>query len=231
MHKITPILAALFLAVAGLMPVALAQQSDPGVAAAPAPEAEGAQAPPPDLSKDWPCVQAKVDQLSVAAIWDGPAIDEKADWQKDPEVSRLVQMLASRRVPVEKAEAELKAFAEKQPEASRDERLLLVFAGLFHTVNNERKIVINGIGRYQKAQRDRSAELEREGENISNLELKAASDEKAKAELEDAHERYDWTSRIFYQRQQNIPLACELPILMEERLYALTKSIRGLMKS
>lgn len=193
---------------------------------------EEAPIPSADSMKEWPCVQGKVETLSVTAMWDGPAIDaELKEWQKDQDISRLVQLLASRRNPVEKAEEAIKAFAEKQPADARDKRLTQVFAGLFETVNNQRKTVITGIGRYQKSQKQRSAELERQGVEIAKLEQQASSDEKAATDLASAQEKFQWAQRIFQERQQSIPLACELPVVIEERLYELARSIRGLMKT
>ena len=35
---------------------------------------------------DWPCNQIKVPELSVAAIWTGPPIDDVGDtWENDPQ--------------------------------------------------------------------------------------------------------------------------------------------------
>jgi hypothetical protein len=207
-------------------------------ACAPAPEAkiEGAeQAPIPsaDTMKDWPCVQGKVETLSVTAIWDGPALDDASakEAARDTEISNLVRTLASRRVPVDKAEQAIKAFADKQAPDARDKRLTQLFNALFETVNNQRKSVITGIGKYQKSQIARSSELERQGVEIAKLEKEAPSNEKAAADLATAQEHFQWAQRIFQERQQSIPLACELPVLIEERLYGLARSIRGLMKA
>lgn len=195
--------------------------------------AEEAPIPSADTMKDWPCVQGKVETLSVTAIWDGPSVDDPAakEGARDTEISNLVRTLASRRVPVDKAEEALKKFADKQAPDVRDKRLTQVFAGLFETVNNQRKSVITGIGKYQKSQRQRSAELERQGIEIAKLEQQAPADEKAAAELATAQDHFQWASRIFQERQQSIPLACELPVLIEERLYEIARSIRGLMKA
>jgi hypothetical protein len=195
--------------------------------------AEEAPVPAAESMKEWPCVQGKIETLSVTAVWDGPSVEDPAikDGQNDSEISRLVQTLASRRNPIEQAETALKAFAEKQAPDARDKRLTQVFANLFTTMNNQRKSIVSGIGKYQKSQKDRSAELERQGVEIAKLEQQAAADEKAAAELETAQEHFQWAQRIFQDRQQSIPLACELPIVIEQRLYELAKSIRGLMKA
>ena len=223
-------LSALTLATLVLSGVAAAQQPETTIKGA---EEENAPLPSADSMKEWPCVQGKVETLSVTAIWDGPSVDdpEVKDWQKVPEITRLIETLASRRVPVDKAEETLKKFAESQPADVRDKRLTQVFAGLFNTVNNQRKTVITGIGRYQKSQKARSVELERQSTAIGELEQKAPADEKAAADLATAQEQFQWAQRIFQERQTSIPLACELPTLIEERLYEITRTIRGLMKA
>src|SRR3990172_12678281 len=136
-------LSALTLATLVLSGVAAAQQPETTIKGA---EEENAPLPSADSMKEWPCVQGKVETLSVTAIWDGPSVDdpEVKDWQKVPEITRLIETLASRRVPVDKAEETLKKFAESQPADVRDKRLTQVFAGLFSTVNNQRKTVITG---------------------------------------------------------------------------------------
>jgi hypothetical protein len=196
---------------------------------------EGEEKPAPIPSSqsmsDWPCVQGRVDQISVAQIWDGPPIGEDKSWVRDKEINDLAKTLASRRVKVEAAEAALKKFADSQPADTRDARLTQVFAALFDTMSSQRRSILSGIGKYQKAQRDRAAELEKEGTEIAKLEQKAASDASAAKELDEANEKFQWTSRIFQDRQMNIPLACELPVLLEERLYEISRTIRGLMKS
>src|SRR5215472_8608501 len=54
---------------------------------------------------DWPCAQAKVPELSVAAVWAGPPIDAVGEaWKNDAKVRDLVARLAARRTPLEDAQ-------------------------------------------------------------------------------------------------------------------------------
>lgn len=178
---------------------------------------------------DWPCVQRRVPKLSVGQVWDGPTITGAS--QGDQDVKRLVATLASRRIPVEDALKALKEFADKQPPAEKDAKLTAVFAGLFSTVDRQRSVVLDGIVRFQQRQRQRSAEIEREGERITELKKRAEADAKAKQELKSAGELFDWNVRVFQERQSNMPIACEIPVLIEERLFAISREIRGLMGS
>src|SRR5438067_9053827 len=54
---------------------------------------------------DWPCAQVKVPELSVAAVWTGPAVDDvRGKWQTDAKIAELIPRLAARRTPLEEAE-------------------------------------------------------------------------------------------------------------------------------
>ena len=70
---------------------------------------------------DWPCNQIKVPEISVAAVWAGPPIDDvdKA-WEQDPAIRELVARLAARRTPLADAEKTISDFITgMQPSASR----------------------------------------------------------------------------------------------------------------
>ena len=193
-------------------------------------QGEADAAPPPiNMNVDWPCVQRKIESLTASQMWDGPSVDGVKGWYKDKAISDLIELLSSRRVPVEEGEAAIQKFAEAQPEDKRDAQLTLLFAGLFDKINSQRRGVLSGIEKYQKSQKERAKELERQSTEIARLEGEAGSNESVA--LDQAREHYNWAQRIFQERQSSIPLACELPVLMEERLYAFTRSIRGLMKS
>jgi hypothetical protein len=58
-------------------------------------------APPGPRDPDWPCQQIKVPQLSLAAVWSGPALDaQQNDWRQDQQVVDLVQATVQRRMPM-----------------------------------------------------------------------------------------------------------------------------------
>jgi hypothetical protein len=180
-------------------------------------------------SADWPCVQRRVATLTSAQMWDGASVDDLTQWRDDEEISKLIAVLTSRRVPLEQAAAAIARFADAQPQAGRDQALKLLFAGLLSTVNNDRAIVMRGIERFQQRQKARAAEIERQGTAIRQLQARAASDEKARAELAAAEDRYKWDVRVFSERQQSLPLACEIPVLIEQRLFELGREIRSRM--
>src|SRR3954467_5167396 len=79
---------------------------------------------------DWPCVQAKVPEVSLAAVWAGPPLDDVAGkWKDDPKVSAFVARLAARRTPLDEAEKMIKEFLAS---STTDKTTMgkLLFAGL-----------------------------------------------------------------------------------------------------
>lgn len=187
---------------------------------------------PASAYPDWPCVQHKVPTLTSAQIWDGPPVEDIKEWWNDPGAAKLVPILVSRRVAVADAEKAIESYAKELPEAERDKRLTVLFAGVLARTNETRASILSGIERFQRRQRARSEELERQGIEIANLhkEQQAGGGEAAEKKLAEAQERYDWDARVFQERQQSIPLACEIPVLIESRIFEIARAIRSHMK-
>src|SRR5258708_20866867 len=60
---------------------------------------------------DWPCNQIKVPEISVAAVWAGPSIDDVGNaWEEDAAIKDLIARLAARRTPLEDAQKALSDF-------------------------------------------------------------------------------------------------------------------------
>ncbi|WP_333793303.1 hypothetical protein [Hyphomicrobium sp.] len=196
-------------------------------------EGQSEAAPPPiDMTTDWPCVQRKVPTLTAMQIWDGPPIEGLKGWFREPGMSDLIEQLSSRRLPLDKAEDAVKKFADAQPADKRDEKLTLLFAGLFDKVTGQRRTVMSGIEKYQKSQKERAQELERQSTEIAKLESKQPPGiTEDTPELAEAREKFNWAQRIFQERQSNVSLACEVPVLIEEHLYGVARAIRNNMSS
>src|SRR5579864_4416426 len=103
---------------------------------------------------DWPCTQAKVPEISLAAVWAGPALDEaETKWKDDGKVSALVSKLAARKTPLDEAEKSVKAFLTGSA-ADKTASAKLLFAGLFDTLNAQRSQVMGGLERVSRKQRE-----------------------------------------------------------------------------
>ena len=178
---------------------------------------------------DWPCVQRKVPQLSAAAVWEGAPIEEAADrWRHDAEVVALVEQIAARRTSIEDAEAAIASFGAGLDTAEREARLTLVFAGLFETLDRERGEVIAGIERYGRRQKTLAEQIRVERAELSALSAAAAAAEDAQraAELQN---RLLWETRIFNERRNSLTFVCEVPTLIEQRLFVLARAIQAAM--
>ena len=181
-------------------------------------------------STDWPCPQRKVARLGASDLqWQGADPTTLKEWRKDDGVSALVKILASRRTPQEDAVKALKSFTDKTPAGDRADKLSAVFAGLLETVNEYRSSIIEGIERFNKRQKVRASEIEQEGAKLAQLQKAADADPKAKPDYDKALELYDWNTRVFEERRQNLPLACEIPPSIDGRTFDLVKEIQALM--
>lgn len=175
----------------------------------------------------WPCVQRKVPELSLPQIWNGPALPEEASkWPEDREISNLVRQVAQRRISLEEAEQQIRDFAEKLPPDQRDQRLLMVVRGLFDLMNRERSDVMISIERFTKRQIALADSIRKELAELEELSDKPDVDT---AELERRREQVNFTARAFQDRNQSITFVCEVPTIIEQRLYRLANSILPLL--
>lgn len=216
-----------------LLGIAVAHaQPQPG-AAAPAEGAPLAAAPTSAANPDWPCVQHKQATLTAAQMWDGPQVAPEGARSDDEAVRKLVPLITSRRHEMEEVDKALKEFAEKTPSGERDQKLTALFSASLAEINARRASIINGIERFQRRQVARAKKLEDEGIALAALQSKAVTGDPAATpeKVTDAQQRYDWDARVFQERQQNIPIACEIPVLVEQRIFALAQSIRALMSN
>jgi hypothetical protein len=172
---------------------------------------------------DWPCIQIKVPEISVAAVWSGPSIDDVGHaWEEDPATRDLVPRLAARRIPLDDAQRAISDFITGSV-SERQQKAKLIFAGLFATLNQERSQVMNGIERFSRQQ---AAFADRIRLDIAELrELQDAPDHD-QSRLDELANRIDWNTRIFEERRKTISYACEVPVLIERRLFALARAIQ-----
>ena len=183
--------------------------------------AAGASAQP-HQDPDWPCIQRLVPTLAAGQIWSGPPIDGiGGQWSGDSDVAGIVNQVTSRRVSIEEAVDQAKAFAEGLEPGEQD-RLTLLFAGIFQRINESRTSAITAIKRYMRAQRGMVDALSAEVAELEALQ----QDPTANAErIEDLTGSIEINRRIFADRRRALRPLCEQPVLLEERLGALARTI------
>ena len=191
--------------------------------------AAGAAMAAANTDPDWPCIQRKVPELSLGQIWNGPELPASAkDWSKDQEIPTLVKELAARRVPIADAQKEIRDFAAGLPADKTNDRMAKLVQGLFDYMNAERSQVISGIGRYARNQLELAARLRKEASEVDALRNMPDADVNQIALRTD---RLTWETRVFEERVQSLTFVCEVPTLIEQRLYALAKVIMEVLAS
>jgi hypothetical protein len=172
---------------------------------------------------DWPCAQAKVPEVSLAAVWNGSALDDATSkWKDNPEVGALIPRLAARRTPLDQAEKAIVDFLSKSA-AEKKEKGKLLFAGLFDTLNAERTTVMNGLERITRKQREAADKIRND-----TLALQALQDApiKDQAKIDELGNQLVWETRIFEDRRRVVKFVCEVPTAIDQRLFAFGRVIQ-----
>lgn len=186
------------------------------------PLADGARAASGE-DPDWPCIQRKVPEVSAGMVWAGPPVDELgAGWRDDVEVSQLAGTLARRAVSLEDARKTIADFAAGLA-ADRNAKLTMLFAGTLTVINKERSQIIDGIRRYARRQAALAKRIE--DQTAAFNRLTAAEDAAQKAERAELQEQILWDSRIYDERERSLTYVCEQPVLLEQRIFALSREI------
>jgi len=172
---------------------------------------------------DWPCMQRKVPELSLAQVWAGPQLPATAgNWANDPDIARRVQDLSARRVPLQDAVREIKDFAASLPADQLMPKMTMLEQGLFDHMNAERSNIIDGITRYARKQIELATELRNEASQVDDMEDNKKTDPKVLSQRQD---QLAWGTRIFQERVKSLTYVCEVPTIIEQRLYQLSKAV------
>jgi len=176
---------------------------------------------------DWPCAQAKVPELSVTAMWAGPPIDEAAKaWENDPKVKDLVPRVAARRTPLEEAQKSVTEYVTGSA-AEREQRAKFLFAGLFERLNRERTEVMNGIERVARHLKELANKIKADVAELHSVQDANPPDQ---AKIDQLAAQVEWSTRIFEDRRKTIRFVCEVPVQIEQRLFALARTAQQAME-
>jgi hypothetical protein len=176
---------------------------------------------------DWPCQQLKVPEISIASVWSGPPIDT-VDTSKpaDPKQAELVAHVAARRTPIEDARKLIGDYLvgtedEKQQKAVR------LFAALYATLNAQRDQVMSGIERFSRKQKGAAEEIRAMAQKMREAQDK--DKDKANgdpAQSDNLASQLAWQTRIFEDRRRSTSYICDVPVLIEKRLFDLGHAIQ-----
>ncbi|WP_409187774.1 hypothetical protein [Bradyrhizobium sp. RDM4] len=172
---------------------------------------------------DWPCTQAKVPEISLAAVWAGPALDDaETRWKDDAKVSALVSKLSARKTPLDDAEKSVKEFLASSG-SDKTGNAKLLFAGLFDTLNAQRSQVMRGLERVSRKQREAADKIRDDTVQLQALQDATPRDE---AKVEAFSNQLIWETRIFEDRRKVVRFVCEVPTAIDQRLFALGRVIQ-----
>jgi hypothetical protein len=173
---------------------------------------------------DWPCQQLKVPGIAIASVWSGPAIDasDKAE-PIDSKEDDLVARLAARRTPTDEAKKLIAEFVagtsqEKQQKAKS------LFVALYSRLDAQRDEVMNGIERFSRKEKAAAEDIRAETQKIRDLQDKPNPDQAAMDELAS---QLAWQTRIFEDRRKSTSYVCDVPVLIEKRLFDLAAAIQA----
>jgi vacuolar-type H+-ATPase subunit I/STV1 len=173
---------------------------------------------------DWPCQQLKVPGISLASVWTGPSIEviDKTRPLDATEVD-LVSRLAARRTPMEDARKLIADFVTGTKE-ERQEKAKSLFAALFATLDAQRDDVMRGIERFSRKQKDMAEEIRARTRKMQELQDAPNADA---AQIDALASQLSWETRVFDDRRKSTAYVCEVPVLIEKRLFDLGSAIQS----
>lgn len=174
---------------------------------------------------DWPCEARKVVNLSIGQMWPGTPPEDATAWRKDPALIEAVARLAARRTSMAEAASVLDAVAQG-PDGKA--RLVDLFMGVFATVDVERARIVNGIVRYALRQRALAEKIDADRVALAALEAQTAADDfNGLDRIDEMRDGIDWETRIYDDRRKSLQYVCESPVLLEKRLFELSRMVQA----
>jgi hypothetical protein len=172
---------------------------------------------------DWPCVQAKVPEISLAAVWAGPPLGEAEEkWKSDAKISALVEKAAARKTPLDDAQKAIMEFLSA-PGTDKMATGKLVFAGLFEQLNAERSSVMGGLERVTRKQRQAADKIRSDTLALQALQDATSPDQ---PKIDELSNQLIWETRIFEDRRRVVKFVCDVPTAIDQRLFALGRTIQ-----
>ncbi len=168
----------------------------------------------------WPCIQRKVERLSIGLMWPHPVEEAKIEGSTGEAVRDLAGALTLRRVSLEEAEARIAEFVGEHGAA--EPLISQVFVRVFDQVARRRSTIMEGIADFslgQIALSERIEEARVEFDSLLNVENPDYD------KLDSLEEQIDWDERIYIDRQKNLTYVCETPVLLEKRLFAIAQML------
>lgn len=175
--------------------------------------------------RDWPCDLPFAERFVPAEVW-GVALPTAApgDWREDPGVREVVEFAADPENPPSQGAKKITAFAAPLG-AGREQRLLLVFAGLLEQFNLLRGLVIEGVRDFVVR-----AKILREAVAQNDAAL-AALPAAGGTEVDERRRGYlearSWDLRSMDDAMEEAEFFCHRYAYLDKKLRQLTKAVRS----
>ena len=175
----------------------------------------------------WPCVQRKIETLSMGLMWPHPVEDASDEISQAlaVQIGDLADTLALRRVELE----DIKPLVEQFSDAHQKDVAILgqVFSRVFDTLSTRRAQIIKGIGTFSLGQIELAEKIDASRQEMSDL---LAQDTPDFDRIDGIEEQLDWDQLIHSDRQQSIQYLCETPQLIERRLFSISQMLQQASK-
>lgn len=176
---------------------------------------------------DWPCEARKVVHLSIGQMWPLSTPDDLRAWEEDPKIADAAATIAARRTPMEQVGSIIDAIAKGE---GADARLTNLFVGVFSHIDRERARIVDGIVRYALKQRALSERIDADRVALQKLEAETKPDDyDALDRLDEKRDALTWDTRIYDERRKSLQYVCETPVILEKRLFEVSRMIQARM--
>ncbi|MHA6264443.1 hypothetical protein ACXYMO_14660 [Arenibacterium sp. CAU 1754] len=168
----------------------------------------------------WPCVQRKVENLSVGIMWPYPIEDVDLSPAAEQDVQDIVSRLILRRFELEEIRPLIVDFAATH---GNDQAIMgHIFSETFDRLSTTRKTIMKGIEEYSQSQIAMSERIDATRKTMTDL---MRADDPDYDKVDALEEQLDWDERIYTDRAQSLIYVCETPVLLEKRLYAIAQML------
>jgi hypothetical protein len=103
-----------------------------------------------------------------------------------------------------------------------------LFAALYAALNGERNQVMNGIERFSRKQKAMAEQIRDTTKKIRDVQDRPDADP---ADSEALANQLSWQTRIFEDRRQTTSYICDVPVLIEKRLFNLATAIQDVLNA
>ena len=166
---------------------------------------------------DWPCIQRRVEHLSIGVMWPHPVPEEAEALPED--LRNVAAQLALRRVSEDQARDLIAEVAADHPEFTLDDYARL-YQVTFDQIDRQRAEIVAGIVGYARNQSQLATEIDELQSQMAQLET---AEEPDFDRIDEVEAELDGRLRVFNDRASSLTYVCESPVLLEQRAYSIAQ--------